>query len=106
MSTINTTTLARRFGVTTKALESRLRKLGIAPAQEMIQPSGKRFVLWPAEEAVTELEKYKADKLDGKVPRQPRSFPIDTSATDKLQSEVQELKIMVTALLEEMKRRT
>ena len=105
MSTINTTTLARRFGVTTKALESRLLKLGIAPAQEMIQPSGKRFVLWPAEESVAELEKYKADKLDGKVLRQPRNFPIDTTATDKLQSEVQELKIMIAALLEEMKKR-
>ncbi len=57
--TTNITTLARTYKVTTRDVERRLKTMGIEPSNEVLMPSGRRFVLYDKAAAMKALEKAK-----------------------------------------------
>lgn len=104
-ATINTTALAREYQLTTKDLEKRLRRLGIAPVSEVVMPSGRRFILWPAETARKALDDYRdqlRQRREADFGRVPAPSPAPNPETAQLAQEVSELKGLVSQLLQRL----
>jgi hypothetical protein len=115
METINLTALAKFNRGTTPATRSKLEKLGVNPVEEVVMPSGRKFVLFDKVKAVKALEKSRAERekaleakrnprpepkkpVNSAKPRQPQ--PQSIEAMQAMLKELQEQKALMAQLLE------
>lgn len=61
MEVINTTKLARKFNLSNRDLETKLKKLGVKPLQS-IEISGRKFATWDRQLAETKLKELQGSK--------------------------------------------
>lgn len=95
MQTTNITTLARAYRVSTRDIEKKLTKLGIKPSNEVLMPSGRRFVLYDQTAALEALEKDKQAQL-AKAQEQTE----EVVETPSVAQELAEVKALLTAVLD------
>ncbi len=107
---INTTRLARRFGVTTTQVADRLVTNGLEPVGVAVMPTGRTFKVWPRDEAVRVLNNYYTDKEAPVVmsPKHDQDRPVDEAVADLegrfqgLEGDVEQIKHMLQLLVSSM----
>jgi hypothetical protein len=92
--TTNITKLARAFHLSTTDAEKKLRMQGVEPVNEIVMPSGRRFVLWPKDDAIKTLKDYQQPPAEAqkKTPEPSREFDLshDMAEVKRLLQEVLE----------------
>lgn len=110
---INTTRLARRFGVTTTQVAQRLTANGIEPVSVATMPTGRSFKAWPKPAAIKALSHYYSDKEAPVImrPKDDHDKPVDAAVADLegrfhgLEGDVEQIKQMLTLLVASMGKR-
>lgn len=90
----NTTALARKYGMTTKGIRTKLDSLGIKPEKQIIMSSGRTFALWD-ENKVNDALTVNND--------QPEPIGENQTQENKPQNqsdELRDIKILLTQILD------
>lgn len=103
---VNITSLARQYHATTPNIRRRLDRLGVKPLQEILMPSGRKFVLFDKDEAILVLdqEKRARERLQESLATVPSAAPTEASEgqIQALQQEVSQLKDLMRQMLDSM----
>jgi hypothetical protein len=103
METINLTALAKFNRGTTPATRSKLEKLGVNPVEEVVMPSGRKFVLFDKVKAVKALEKSRAERekaLEAKRNPKPEPKKPVNSAKPRQPHQSEDIKALLQELQE------
>lgn len=92
--TANITMLARQFHITTREAEKKLRDAGLEPINEVLMPSGRRFVIWEHDKGIEVLA-----KKSEKAPELTQQPPVNMD-------DLVEVKKLLQAILEHLTKPT